>query len=110
MRDYSLAMRDSDDSCLILSADQPVRAVMSRLLRHIDIDATLDDVREQMSSHDVHHLLMFERERLVRVISDRDVLSHLSPNLGTLAERRDDPATLRRRVFHAASFLPTTVP
>ena len=47
---------------------------------------------------------------MVRVLSDRNLLSHTSPHLGTLAERRADTETLHRRVCYAASFRPITVP
>lgn len=103
-------MTSDRERCTIPSAGQPVSGVMSRALLRIDLDATLEEARDLLAAYGVHHLLVFESERLVGVISDRDVLSHISRNLGTLAERRDDTETLRRRVFHAASYKPVTVP
>ena len=103
-------MTSDGERCTIPSAGQPVSGVMSRALLRIDLDATLEETRDLLAAYGVHHLLVFESERLVGVIYDRDVLSHTSPNIGTMAERRDDTETLRRRVFHAASYKPVTVP
>lgn len=94
----------------ISSPAQPVSSVMSHQVLQIDVDATLGRAREQMAAHDTHHLLVFDGKRLVGVISDRDILAHVSPRLDTLAEQRQDTDTLRRRVFHAATYHPITVP
>lgn len=91
-------------------ADRTVREIMSRVPVSISIDATLREAQATMASLHIHHLLVYEDARLVGILSDRDILRHLSANLGTLAEQRRDTETLRRKVFHATTYRPQTVP
>ncbi|PZC49883.1 MAG: acetoin utilization protein AcuB [Chloroflexi bacterium] len=103
-------MPANDSNPHAYDAGTPVQAVMSRDVLSVDADTTLGAAREQMRLAGVHHLLVYDRSRLVAVISDRDLLAHLSPRLGTMAEQRDDTSTLLRRVFQAASYQPVTIP
>ena len=74
----------------------------------VSVDETLEAARSLMEQRCIHHLMVMDGPRFVGVLSDRDILRHLSPRLGTLAGRRDT-ATLRRRVVRAASFHPRLV-
>ena len=91
------------------TATTPVSAVMSAPPVCVSVDETLEAARSLMEQRCIHHLMVVDGPRFVGVLSDRDILRHLSPRLGTLAERRDDTATLRRRVVRAASFHPRLV-
>ena len=86
-----------------------VADLMSRGTITIDADAPLAEAREQMAQHAVHHLLVTDRERIVAVLSDRDLLRQTSPYVGTPSESERDAATLRRRIFRAASYDLVTV-
>lgn len=86
-----------------------VADLMSRGTITIDADATLAEARERMAQHAVHHLLVTDRERIVAVLSDRDLLRQTSPYVGTPSESERDAATLRRHVFRAASYDLVTV-
>ena len=86
-----------------------VADLMSRGTITIDADATLAEARERMAEHAVHHLLVTDRERIVAVLSDRDLLRQTSPYVGTPSESERDAATLRRRIFRAASYDLVTV-
>jgi acetoin utilization protein AcuB len=44
-----------------------------------------------------HHLLVVEGERLYGIISDRDLLKSLSPNIGTMAATTKDMASLNKK-------------
>ena len=103
-------MRDSKTASRVIGPAQPVSAVMSHAMFRVAVDATLGEARELLTMHGTHHLLVFDGDRMVGVLSDRDVLAHVSPQLDTLAEQRTDTVTLRRRVFHAATHNPVTVP
>ena len=56
-----------------------------------------------------HHLLVVENNKLFGVLSDRDLLKALSPNLETAAENREDRATLNKRVHQVMSRKPITL-
>lgn len=65
----------------------------------IDMDSTLERVRDIFDEQSFHHLVVEDAGRIVGVISDRDLLRHLSPFVGTeWAERRQDTQTLGRKV------------
>ena len=43
------------------------------------------------------------------MLSDRDLLQQLGPNIGTLAETSRDSGTLKRRVLRATTYRPMTI-
>jgi acetoin utilization protein AcuB len=100
--------RDADAVPHRAATSLPVRDIMSHPPVHIDVGATLGEAQAAMLEVRFHHLLVYDAERFVGVLSDRDLLAHVSPNLGTLAERRGETDTLKRRVFHATSYAPVT--
>ncbi len=64
----------------------------------VGMDDDLHRVKSLFELHRFHHLLVLLGERLVGVISDRDLLRASSPFLGRASERPQDVATLNRRV------------
>jgi len=69
----------------------------------VSLDETLGRVRDLFQRHQFHHLLVVADGRLVGVVSDRDLLKALSPNLGSLSENSRDLATLNKRVHQIMS-------
>lgn len=80
-----------------------IKTIMTRNIITVDMDATLRSVRDILDHHSFHHMLVVEDGRLVGVISDRDVLEHTSPFVGTLGERRQDAASLSRKAHQIMS-------
>lgn len=75
-----------------------LRQTMSPRVVSVSMDDSLRVVRQLFEEHRFHHLLVVDGRRLIGVISDRDLLKHLSPFLGhDLAERTQDVATLNKR-------------
>jgi acetoin utilization protein AcuB len=64
----------------------------------VAMDDTLATVRDIFEKHKFHHVLVVENQRLVGIVSDRDLLKSVSPNLGKLSESARDLATLNKRV------------
>ena len=109
-----VALRPCGDGRTSGREDAMARAVtlaeiMSRPVITIEADATLAHARHVLTTHAVHHLLVYDRGRFVGVLSDRDLLRHLSPFVGTIGELERDAFTLRRPVFHAATYRPLTL-
>jgi acetoin utilization protein AcuB len=76
-----------------------VRHLMTWRVVTVSMDDRLAKVRKLFEEHGFHHLLVVERQKVVGVISDRDLFKNLSPFIGRpLAERSQDQATLQRRV------------
>jgi acetoin utilization protein AcuB len=86
-----------------------VKAYMTPRIVTVEMDDTLVTVREIFDNTGFHHLVVVERGEVVGVVSDRDVLRHLSPHVGTLAETARDAATLQKPVHFVMTRKPPTV-
>lgn len=75
-----------------------ISEIMSKNVVTVGLDDTLREVKKIFDNTRFHHLLVVEDDGLIGVISDRDLLKSISPNVGTLAESADDEATLNKRV------------
>jgi acetoin utilization protein AcuB len=74
-----------------------VRDIMTRPVAHVALDDSLDTIRRVFEERRFHHVIVVHERRLVGIISDRDLLRHVSPFAGTPSERSLDAASLRRR-------------
>lgn len=98
------------ESTASLSATPPtVGTVMSRRVVTVEMDDNLATIQGLFKEHRFHHLLVVERGALVGVISDRDLLKAISPNIGTLSETERDRATLNKRAHQIMTHNPVTV-
>ncbi|MET3106860.1 acetoin utilization protein AcuB [Oxalobacteraceae bacterium GrIS 2.11] len=75
-----------------------VANIMSTHVVSVELDDTLAVVKEIFENLKFHHLLVLDEGKLLGVISDRDLLKALSPNLGSNIECYKDIATLNKRV------------
>ena len=64
----------------------------------VGLDDALSAVKEIFDNVKFHHLLVIEEGKLFGVISDRDLLKSISPNIGTNMYSFKDLATLNKRV------------
>jgi acetoin utilization protein AcuB len=71
---------------------------MTTKLIKIGMDQTIGELRQTLEQHPVHHLLVFDKNKLVGILSDRDVLNATTPFNGTRNETSQDETLLRRRV------------
>ncbi len=71
--------------------------VMTTAVVTVSMDDTLRDIRQIFDRHRFHHVVVVEGGKAVGIISDRDVLKHLSPFIGKLSERPQDVGCLSRR-------------
>ena len=90
-------LRQTDTT--LMSDSVLVRDLMTARVVTIGMDDSLADARHRFARYGFHHLIVTERGRAVGVLSDRDVLRHLSPFIDTpLVQRSQDLATLQRRI------------
>ncbi len=75
----------------------------------IEMDDSLEVVRDIFKKVRFHHLLVVDNEKLVGIISDRDMLKAVSPFVGTMSETTRDQATLNKRAHQIMSHHPVTV-
>ncbi|MGH1486898.1 MAG: CBS domain-containing protein [Cellvibrionaceae bacterium] len=79
---------------------------MTKKVVTVEMDDTLSLVKEIFDNVCFHHLLVVDNQQLQGVISDRDLLKALSPNIGTAAETTKDLATLNKKVHQIMSRKP----
>lgn len=83
--------------------------LMSKKVVTIEMDDTLRAVKEIFDTTRFHHLLVVEAGKLFGVISDRDLLKAVSPNVGTAAETAHDAASLNKKVHQVMTRKPVTL-
>jgi acetoin utilization protein AcuB len=66
-------------------------------------------MREILENVNFHHLLVVEGQKLVGIMSDRDILKTISPFLNTFSEHERDLALLNKRVHQIMTHRPITV-
>ena len=76
-----------------------VRDLMTTHVMTIGMDDSLRTARQMFHEHKFHHLVVVELGKPVGVISDRDLLKHISPFVEVrLGEHPRDLATLNKRI------------
>ena len=76
----------------------------------IEMDDRLTLTKEIFDNVSFHHLLVIdENNTLAGILSHRDFLRALSPNIGTAAELIRDTETLQKRVHQVMSHNPITI-
>jgi acetoin utilization protein AcuB len=92
-----------------VTATRFIAEIMTARAVTIEMDDSLEVIRDIFRKVRFHHLLVVDNEKLVGVISDRDVLKALSPYVGTMSETDRDRATLNKRAHQIMSHHPVTV-
>ncbi len=83
---------------------QTVADIMTAAPVTIALDTTMEEVRAVFESRRFHHLIVLDDDRRTAgVVSDRDLLSTVSPFVGKMAERSADLASLQRRAHQVMS-------
>ena len=80
-----------------------IRDHMTTHVITVSMDATLREVQQVFEAASFHHLIVTEHGKVVGVMSDRDLLKHISPFVGKMAERRQDIASLNHKVHQVMS-------
>jgi len=84
--------------------------IMTKKVVMVEMDDPLTQVKEIFDNSKFHHLLVVEEGKLFGVVSDRDLLKAISPNIGTMRVTYQDMATLNKRVHQIMTRKPITLP
>lgn len=82
---------------------QIIDSIMSTPVVSVEMDDKLSLVNTLFEQTSFHHLVVVENNKLVGIISDRDLFKALSPTVGTVAETSADLAMLNRRAHQIMS-------
>lgn len=80
-----------------------VDALMSAPVVTVDADDRLATLQDLFHRTGFHHLVVMEAGQVRGIISDRDLLGAISPNIGTAAETAKDLATLNKHAHQIMS-------
>jgi acetoin utilization protein AcuB len=75
-----------------------IEEIMTKKVVTVRMDDSLSHVKDLFETHHFHHLLVVEQHKLVGIVSDRDLLKAISPNIGSATESPKDIASLNKRV------------
>jgi acetoin utilization protein AcuB len=75
----------------------------------VGLDDNLGTVKDIFDNANFHHLLVIEEGKLFGVLSDRDLLRSISPNIGTNNYTVKDLETLKKRVHQVVTRRPITL-
>lgn len=83
-----------------------VADIMSTELTTVVPSTPLTQLLDVFAQHTFHHLPVVENDKLLGIISDRDLSQALSPNIGTESESAEDRRLLRQS---AADIMTSTI-
>lgn len=86
-----------------------IKDIMSDRVVTVEMDDTLLTVKNIFDNTRFHHLLVVGDNKLLGVVSDRDLLRALSPYIDSPSELNRDTATLQKRVHQIMTRQPTTL-
>ena len=86
-----------------------VDQIMSTRLVTAKMDDPLKKVKKIFDKTHFHHLMVVDGSKLYGIISDRDLLEALSPNIDSVSETLKDRASLSKRVHQVMSRKPITL-
>ena len=83
---------------------------MSSKVVSVEMDDSLAEVKRIFDNAHFHHLVVIANNKLVGVISDRDLLKALSPNIDSAGVTAKDLACLNKKAHQIMSRNPITLP
>lgn len=83
--------------------------IMSHPVATVELDDTLKTVKDILDHAKFNHLLVTDGDKLVGVISDRDIYRQLTPTFGTPLETYKDQLLLHRPVHTFMTRKPVTL-
>ncbi len=86
-----------------------VSEIASTDLLTVTMDHLIGQARDIMKTKKIRHLLVMDGNKLVGIITDRDVRSHLSPRIDTTIESSEDEKTLKTKTHQVMTRNPITV-
>ena len=82
---------------------------MTATVVSVEMDDSLQVVKHIFENTNFHHLLVVSDDKLIGIISDRDLLKAISPHVDTPSETSRDSATMNKRAHQIMSRNPTTL-
>ncbi|WP_456378937.1 CBS domain-containing protein [Thiolapillus sp.] len=87
-----------------------IEDIMTKVVVSVRMDDSIKVIKNIFENTSFHHLLVVSSGKLVGVISDRDLLRVLNPNIGTVAETHRDTAPLNKKAHQIMTRELVTLP
>jgi len=87
----------------------PVKKIMTEKVITVSMDTEISTLQEYFNNIKIHHLVVVEENKVVGIVSDRDVLKCLSPYVSTAAELERDTRTLQKKAHQIMTRKPITI-
>jgi len=94
----------------LMGAPISISKIMSSKVVSVTLDDKLATVKEIFDNLKFHHVLVVDEGKLLGVVSDRDLLKALSPNIGSQYASEKDLASLNKRVHQIMTRKPVVLP
>jgi len=86
-----------------------IDSLMTSTVVSVEMDDSLQVIKHIFENTNFHHLLVTSDDKLIGIISDRDLLKAISPHIDTPSETSRDSATMNKRAHQIMSRNPTTL-
>lgn len=86
-----------------------VETIMTKKVVTVDLSDDLAALHHIINNASLHHIVVMDGKRLAGIVSDRDILRHTSPYIGTYAEQPRDQTVMKRKVHTMMTRSPFTI-
>lgn len=87
-----------------------IDSIMLANIHTVSMDHTIMEIKEILDENGLHHIMVVDEEnKLLGIISDRDISGSISPHLGTINETNRDRDTLKKRAHQIMTRDPVTI-
>jgi acetoin utilization protein AcuB len=87
-----------------------IESIMLTNIQTASMDHTLAEVKELLDESGLQHIMVVDEDyTLLGVISDRDIMASISPNIGTINEKDKDRETLKKKAHQIMTRNPVTI-
>ena len=86
-----------------------IDSLLTATVVSVEIDDSLQVIKHIFENTNFHHLLVVSDDKLIGIISDRDFLKAISPQIDTPSETSRDSATMNKRAHQIMNRNPSTL-
>jgi len=87
-----------------------IESIMLTHIQAVSMDHTINEIKEILEESGLHHIMVVDEEnKLLGIISDRDINRAISPHVGTINEDNRDRETHKKKAHQKLTRNPVTI-